>query len=372
MKPLKVAVIGAGHLGKIHARILKALPAFELVAVVDPSESQRREVAEAYGAWPCVHFGEILGRVDAAVVATPTRKHHEVGVQLLQHGIHTFIEKPLAASVVEADELVQVAREHGAVLQTGHVERYNPAFLHVQDECIEPKYIEASRTSAFKFRSTDIGAVLDLMIHDIDLVLSLVRSPLKHVAAVGVSVFGQYEDIANARLQFENGCVANLNASRASYEAIRSMQVWNERCFTSLNFATRSGTIVRPHVSLVERQFSLSALTPEQVERLKDHLFEDLLPIEHFQAAARDQITAELDDFASSILHGHEPRVTGEHGREALVVARQVLDAIAAHRWDGRQDGRVGPLVAPAPHLLKGPHWRMAGAPRPAEWREAG
>jgi predicted dehydrogenase len=372
MKPLKVAVIGAGHLGRIHARILKSLPNFDLAAIVDPVESLRREVAEMYDAWPCVHFGEVLGRVDAAVIATPTRKHHEVGVQLLKHGIHLFVEKPLAASVAEADELIQTAREQRLVLQTGHVERFNPAFTHVQAECYEPKYIEACRTSSFKFRSTDIGAVLDLMIHDIDLVLTLVRSPLRQVDAIGISVFGQYEDVANARLQFENGCVATLNASRASYEAARTMQIWNERSFAAIDFATRSGTIVRPHDSLLERRFSLASLTPDQVERLKDHLFEDLLPLEHFQAPAQDQITLELEDFSASILEGRPPRVTGEHGREALVVAQRVLDSLAAHRWDGKHEGRTGPHAIPSRHVLQGPHWRMAGAPQPVEWREAG
>lgn len=372
MKPLKVAVIGAGHLGKIHARILKTLPQFEFVAVVDPGEAARREIAEQYGVWPCVHYGEVLGRVDAAIVATPTRRHCEVGIELLRNGVHLFIEKPLAASVTEADELILAARMHGAVLQTGHVERFNPAFEQVLPECHEPKYIEACRTSGFKFRSTDIGVVLDLMIHDIDLVLSLVRAPLRRVDAVGVSVFGQFEDIANARLHFDNGTVATLNASRASYQAIRKMQIWSERSFAAIDFASRAGTIVRPHDSLLERRFAVDELTPGQVDRLKDHLFEDLLPIEHFQAPARDQITAELADFADSILTGKAPRVTGDHGREALVVAQRVLDSIAEHDWDGRREGRVGPHAVPARHVLTGPHWKMSPARQPHRWREAG
>jgi predicted dehydrogenase len=371
MNQLKVAVVGAGHLGRIHARLLSTLPAFQLVAVVDPVEGNRRSVAEAHGIWPCVHYGEILGRVDAAVIATPTRRHHEVAAQLLANGIHLLIEKPITASIAEADELIDLARRHGAVLQVGHVERFNPAFMHAQSECFDPKYIEAVRTSAFKFRSTDIGVVLDLMIHDIDLALALVRSPLRNVEAVGVSVFGDAEDIANARLSFDNGAVVTLSASRASYEAKRQVQVWSERGFASLDLASRSGTMVRPHRSIIERTFSVAQLTSEQVERLKDHLFDDLLPIEHFQAPAHDQITAELEDFADSIQRGRAPQVSGEQGREALVVAEKILESIAAHSWDGHHVGRVGPQVAPTGHVLRGPHWGKSPARSATTWRQA-
>lgn len=362
MKPIKIALVGAGHLGKIHARILATLAQFELAAVVDPVEANRREIAESYGARPCIHFGEALGRVDAAVIATPTRKHAEVGAQLLRHGIHLLIEKPLAATTLEADELIETARTHGAVLQVGHVERFNPALAQILPDCQNPKYIEACRTSAFKFRSTDIGVVLDLMIHDIDVVLSLVRSRVTRVDALGASVFGQFEDIANARLTFENGCVATLNASRASYQAIRKMQVWAERAFATIDFGSRAGTVVRPAESILRREFSLADLSGEDVNRLKDHLFEDLLPIEHFQAPAVDQITAELEDFGESIRQGRRPRVSGEQGREALAVAERILADIAAHTWDGTRDGRVGPHLLPAQEILRGPHWRMAGS----------
>jgi predicted dehydrogenase len=369
MKPIKLAVVGAGHLGRIHARIAASLPAFQLVAVVDPVAANRQQVAEAHAARPCLHYGEVLGRVDAAIVAAPTRRHHEIGMQLLRHGVHLLVEKPLAPTSAQCDELIDVARQSGALLQVGHVERFNPAFLRVQAECYDPKYVEARRTSAFTFRSTDIGVVLDLMIHDIDLLLSLVRSPLRQVDAIGIALFDQHEDIANARLSFDNGCVATLSASRASYQQLRTLHLWSDRAFFSLDLATRAGSIVRPHDAILDRRFSLAALSADQVARLKDHLFDDLLPVEHFQAPPADQITAELEDFATSIREGREPRVSGAQGREAVVVAERILQAIAAHAWDGSRQGRIGPRALPASHVLRGPHWHAAGA---ARWREAG
>jgi predicted dehydrogenase len=371
MRPLKLAVIGAGHLGRIHARIAASLPSLELVAIVDPVESARREVAQAHSARACMHYGEVLGRVDAAIVATPTQRHHEISMQLLRHGIHLLVEKPLAATTAQCDELIDTARQNGALLQVGHVERFNPAFVHLQAHCGDPKYVEACRTSAFKFRSTDIGAVLDLMIHDIDLLLTLVRSPLCRVDALGIALFDECEDVANARLSFENGCIATLSASRASYQATRRLHVWSDRGFASVDLATRSGTLVRPNAEILERRFALAQLPPQRLERLKEHLFEDLLPIEHFQAPACDQITAELEDFADSIRQGRRPRVTGEQGRDALAVAERILREIENHLWDGDRQGRIGPRALPQPSLLRGPHWN-ALAERHTRLREAG
>ncbi|MBL9123896.1 MAG: Gfo/Idh/MocA family oxidoreductase, partial [Planctomycetaceae bacterium] len=192
MRPLRLAVIGVGHLGKAHARIAAGLEEIELVGVVDPVAANRTQVAAAHGVQACAHHRELLDRIDAVVIATPTRFHHAVALDLAAHGVHLFIEKPLTATLAEADELLAVAERNGVLVQVGHVERFNPVLTGVLPQLREPKYIEACRASTFKFRSTDIGVVFDLMIHDIDLVLSLARSQVVNVEALGVSVFGEY------------------------------------------------------------------------------------------------------------------------------------------------------------------------------------
>ncbi len=227
MNRLRVAVIGAGRLGGFHAQKLAQLPEVELVGVADPVESQRSRVAAECRTAAFADYRELCGRIDAAVVAVPTRLHHALGKELLRRGIHVLMEKPLTPTAAEADELVALARRQRLVLQVGHVERFNPALAAASPHLRSPHYLEAVRASGFTFRSTDVGVVLDLMIHDLDVVLSLVRSELRRVDAMGISVLGGHEDVANARLEFANGCVAALSASRVSYEPVRHMQIWS-------------------------------------------------------------------------------------------------------------------------------------------------
>ena len=208
-----------------------------------------------------------------------------------------------------------------------------------------PKYIEATRTSGFTFRSTDIGVVLDVMIHDIDLVLSLVGELPKKIDALGISVLGGHEDVANARLEFPCGCVATLSASRVSYQQIRHMQVWSPEGFAGIDFAARSATLVQPSETLQRRQFDVDALTAEQVDYYRQHFAAEHLPQEQLAFEAVDALALEVEDFVSSIQTGRRPRVTGEAGRDALQVAESILASIEAHLWDGSRDGRVGPLA---------------------------
>lgn len=374
MKPLKTAVVGAGHLGRIHARILSGLEDFELVAVADPVESSRCEVAQTYQTEAVADFRQLVGRIDAAVVAAPTRHHHAIARELLSHGIHLLVEKPLASTRAEAEELVATARRHGALLQVGHVERFNPALAAALPHVRDPKYVEAVRRGGFTFRSTDIGVVLDLMIHDIDLTLSLVQSPVRRVEAMGVSLFGRHEDVANARLYFESGCVASLSASRASHSAARNMQIWTRRGFAGIDFAARTTSLVRPSEMLLRREFDADQLPIEEKTRLKDRFMAEHLPIEQIQAEPCDAITAELNDFAGAIRTGRAPRVTGEHGRDAIAVAERILSQIETHAWDGAADGPVGPQVLPMISPIPAPHWKLgARAPHaPGEHRQAG
>lgn len=372
--PLRLAVIGAGHLGRIHARLAVQNEGVELVGVVDPLPDARR-LAEAECSAPVLaDYHELLGRIDAAIVATPTRFHHAVGVALLEAGVHLLVEKPLATTVAEADELLEVAKRKGAVLQVGHIERFNPAWNQagVVPLVREPKYIEASRCSGYTFRSTDIGVVLDLMIHDLDLALHFANSPLSSVQALGISVLGGNEDVAQARLEFANGCVANLSASRVSFRPLRQMQVWSEHGCVTLDFATRSAIAVRPVTELLQREFDLDDVSPEARAHLKDHLFEDLLLVDRHDAPDHNALLEEQRDFVASIREQREPRVTGQQGRDVLVVAEQILQAIDGHCWDGQRGGRTGPMAMPMPPILRGPHWGRIPSSEPGKRREAG
>ena len=249
-------------------------------------------------------------------------------------------------------KLVDLARRRKVVLHVGHVERFNPAFDAAATHLGDAKYIEAVRASSFTFRSMDIGVVLDLMIHDIDLVLSLVRSPLRSVDALGVSLLGRHEDAAHARLTFADGCVANLSASRVSYEPVRKMQVWAARAYANIDFAARTTSLVRPSETLLRGEFHADRLSPEQVEHYKTHLAEEHLPREQKSYDAVDALALELDDFVASIRTGRQPRVNGQAGRDALAVAEQILASIAAHRTEGETDSLATyPRIVPAPQM---------------------
>jgi len=347
-----MAVVGAGRLGRFHAQKIAAHAEAELVAVVDPDAKNGQRVAAECGALAVADCEALPGAIDAAVVAAPTRLHHRLSLELLRRNAHLLVEKPICASRQEADELVEAARASRRVLQVGHVERFNPAFESAQTVAAKPKYIEAVRASGFTFRSTDVGVVLDLMIHDVDLVLSMVRSPLQRVEALGTAVLGGHEDLANARLHFECGCVATLSASRVSYEPARRMQVYSADGFAAVDFATRTATLVRPSETLRRGQFDVDALTAAETEHYKEHLFEEHLPREQTEHAAVDALAAELDDFVQSILAPRQPRVSGEAGRDALAVAEQILDAIAAHASGAAESPVAVPHPSiPAPHF---------------------
>ncbi len=352
---LNIAVIGAGHLGKFHARLLAKMPGVNLVGVADPIAPARDALAAECNTRAIADYRELVGQIDAAVIAVPTKYHHLVSLSLIEQGIHLLVEKPITSTLAEADELIAAAKRKNVVLQVGHIERFNPALASVLPHLDQPRYIEAARHSGYTFRSTDVGVVLDLMIHDIDLVLSLVRSPVKHVDAIGTAVLGPHEDVAQTRLTFHNGCVANLSASRVSYLPARQMQIWSRDVYASVDFATRGATLVRPGKSLIDGTFRGDDLSAAEKQHLKDHLFEDLLPTEKFTAEASNAMLDELTDFTISIQTGRLPRVTGEHGRQALAVAYQVLDSIDQHKWDD-----AGLPVGAAPSILRGPHWDRA------------
>jgi predicted dehydrogenase len=286
----------------------------------------------------------------------------------LSLGIHLLVEKPLAGSLEQADQLVEAARAAGLVLQVGHVERFNPALEAALPHLVRPKYIEAVRASGYTFRSTDVGVVLDLMIHDLDIALALAGSELVDVQALGISIMGRHEDMAQTRLTFANGCVANLSASRTSYEPCRRMQVYCPRAFAAIDFANRTAKLVVPHEQLLERRLDIEHLQAEAREHYRQHLFRDLLPLSDLAAGESNPLLEEQRDFVAAIRHGAEPRVSGVAGRTALAAAERILQCIARHNWEG---------TAAAPHLvgpLARPHHEVVPEEQPAShpYRQAG
>ncbi|TWT36248.1 Dehydrogenase [Posidoniimonas corsicana] len=348
----RIAVVGAGHLGRFHAKLSAGIDQLDLVAVADPSESHRTAVAAEASTRPVADYRELIGQIDAAVVATPTVLHFEIVKQLLDAGVHVLCEKPLTPTLGEANELVAAADASGAVLQVGHVERFNPAVGLAAPRLRDPRLIRTTRTSGYTFRSTDIGAVLDLMIHDIDLVLSLVHSPVVSVQAMGLSVLGDNEDMVTAQLTFENGCVAQLNASRVSFQLERTMQAYTSHGYVGVDFNTRQATFVEPREDVLRRGFHVGSLTGDEKDHLKANLFDELLVKTTEEAPPINAIEEELKDFAHAITTGSAPRVTGADGRDAVGVAEQILQKVEEHRWDGNAEGRHGAFATPAMPVL--------------------
>jgi predicted dehydrogenase len=354
MKPLRLAVIGAGHLGRIHARLAAAAPEIELVAVADPVEASRDSVAQEAKTQAVADYRTLIGQIDSAIVASPTSTHHAIGTELLNAGVPLLIEKPLATNATEAGDLATLARKKGLVLQVGHVERFNSALHAVSADVRDPKYIEATRTSGYTFRSTDIGVVLDMMIHDLDIVLSLANSTVEDVQALGVSVLGGHEDMATARLTFANGCVANLSASRVSFQQQRTMTVFTSRGHASINFATHEATIVKPREDVLRREFRVEQLSSSDRAYWKEHLFDQLLVRTQCNTQPVNAIQEEQRDFVESIRERRSPRVDGAAGYNAVAVAEMILERIAEHAWDGTSSGRRGPFAMPALPIIAG------------------
>lgn len=346
---LRTAVIGVGALGRHHARILSELPNNELVAVIDSNSDQGQSVAEACDTSWHSDCNSILDSVDAVSVVVPTVAHLAVAKQFLQRGVHVLVEKPITASVSEARTMVQLAADNNCVLQVGHIERFNPAMVTAGTTCANPKYIRAERVSPYTFRSTDIGVVLDLMIHDIDLVLSMVNSPIDSVEAFGVSVFGQNEDIAQARLRFRNGCIADLTASRVNPQPARTMQVWHENGCTNVNFADRQVTGFNPTNALRNGEhLATNPTTIEERGQLMKTVFGRFIETNDLPVSDADALTAELSEFIECCSTKQQPSVSGADGLAAIEAADLILQNIAAHCWDGTPAGRVGPVFTPS------------------------
>jgi predicted dehydrogenase len=349
MARLRLAVIGVGHLGREHARILAGLPGVELAGVADTNSDQAEAVARRLSTQAYRDHVPLLSEIDGAIIAVPTLYHHAVASDFLRRGVPILVEKPLASNLEQAEELVALASRHGTLLQVGHVERFNPAFEDLARRPLQPKFVTCQRLGVFSGRSLDIGAVLDLMIHDLDLVAALVQAPVRQVEAVGVSILGGQEDVAHARLVFENGCLANLTANRLSNAPLRQMSVWGPEGYANVDYARRRLTLIQAAEPLRWLRQNVGQLEPPQLALLKNELFGRHLQVLKLHHNAGDQLTHELMDFVRSVQTGGRPRVTGEDGRDAVALAMRILDSLQVHQWEGNSAGPIGPLDLPPP-----------------------
>ncbi|MFY7948676.1 MAG: Gfo/Idh/MocA family oxidoreductase [Gemmatimonas sp.] len=331
-RKLRIGVVGVGHLGKHHARLLKALDC-ELVAVADPTEAARDFATATYGVPAFADHRELIGRVDAVSVVVPTKLHREVASDFLRNGVDVLVEKPIARTAADGQALVDLAREHGRVLQVGHVERFNPALRGIAAIGESARYIESHRLAPFSFRSTDIGVVLDLMIHDLDLVLALVKSRIVSVEAFGGAVFTPAEDMASAIIKFENGAVAHLTANRVALKPMRKMRVFSKEGYASLDFQTAQGMVVKKAPGWDFQQLDVERLDRAQMGDLWKFVFDGLLQVENMQLDSGNPLQEELSDFLRCVRTRERPIVSGEDGVAAVAAAEMVLAAIGKNRW---------------------------------------
>jgi len=332
MKRVRVAVVGVGHLGKHHARLYKTLPGATLVGVCDSDAARAAAVAKEYATEAISDFTALFGRVDAVSVSVPTVGHHAVAKEFLARGVACLVEKPMTKTIAEGEELVSLARAKKATLQVGHIERFNPAFRAIEGVIKRPRFIEIHRLSPFRFRSTDIDVVYDLMIHDLDIVLSLVRSKVVRLDAVGVSLLFGSEDIANARLEFENGCVANITSSRISDKAMRKIRLFSDEGYASIDTGEKSARFYKTTPQLGE---ALAKLPKDREPSIGDiaAIPREFYDIREIAVPNEEPLANELASFIDCVAADREPVVTGEDGLAALRLAEQVLAEIRTHRW---------------------------------------
>ncbi len=307
-KKISVAVIGVGHLGQHHARVYTEIKDAELVGVSDINEKTGKKIARSCGVDFYKDYTSLIDKVQAVSIVTPTVTHYEVGMKFLQNGVNVMIEKPITNDPERAAKLIKTAEENSCILQVGHIEQFNAAVKKVREYVQNPRFIEANRLSKFPARSLDIGVVMDLMIHDIDIILSFVNSEVKSINSIGASVFSDKEDIANCRLSFENGCVANITASRISYKTERKFRVFESDRYISLDYESQNFIVYKKKKDKIISPGGIETITPliEKTESLKE----------------------ELKDFISCVREKRQPTVSGHHGLTALELALKITRQI--------------------------------------------
>jgi predicted dehydrogenase len=316
---LKIGVLGAGHLGKIHLRLLNQSSKYELVGFYDPNSENAQKVSAEFGYRKFDTIEELIENVDVVDIVTPTLSHYDCAVMAIKKGKHIFLEKPISNTVAEAEHIISLAKEYNVKGQVGHVERFNPAFISVKDKINNPMFIETHRLAEFNPRGTDVPVVLDLMIHDIDAILSVVKSKVKEVHASGVSVISDSPDIANARIEFENGCVANVTSSRISMKNMRKARFFQKDAYISVDYLDKICEVVKmKDVPEVPGDFDMILQNAEGVRKQ--------IYFDNPEVSPNNAILDELETFADAINNNTTPIVTLEDGTEALRIAYRIID----------------------------------------------
>jgi len=321
-------------MGALHARVYSQLPDSRLTAVVDTDAARAHSLAQQYGCEALTDPKDLLGRVDAVTISTPTAAHYPLAKLFLENRIPVLIEKPLASTVEEGRQIVELARRTQTVVAVGHSERCNPVVQAMKRLKIEPRFIEADRVSPYPFRSSDVGVVLDVMIHDIDIILSLARSPVCQVEAVGVNVIADHEDICNARLIFENGCIANITASRLALKTERKVRVFSRQAYLSVDYFRKEGIIIKtdPNIDVISWIRERQKAGDFDFSQVK---WTELLQIEHLDITESEPLRVEQEAFLRAVLNpGQRPEVTAEEGLAALECADRILQKVRQHRWN--------------------------------------
>ena len=309
MKKLRVGVVGVGYLGKFHAEKYARMDDVDLVGIVDINRLEAEDVAKKVNTKAYFNYQDLFGKVDAVSIVVPTPAHFTVTKDFLENDIDVLIEKPMTTTLEEADELIRFSKSRGVIIQVGHLERFNPAVVALQDIVKKPMFIESHRLSIFKDRGTDVSVVLDLMIHDIDIILNFVRSEIDSIRAAGVSVISGHVDVANARLEFINGCVANVTASRISTKNERKIRLFQKDAYISVDFANQGITVI------------------QQNGKIEDGLIPGM-DIKQLSFAKGDALEDELKSFVKAVVSREAPEVTGQMGRDALRIALSIMDQI--------------------------------------------
>lgn len=330
----RVAVVGVGHLGKFHARIYTENPRSQLVCIVDPNGERARELAAELGCDAYEDVAQLPADLDAVSIAVPTVLHAKVAIPLLERGIPCLIEKPLASSVEEARAIDAAARRGKTFVAVGHVERFQPGLRRVREMHLSPRFIECHRLAPFSFRSLDVGVVHDLMIHDLDLVLDLVGSPVASFDAAGGAILTEKEDLASVRLIFENGARANVTASRASMSPMRRFRMFSSEGYVSLDFTKNYGVVIQKGPEWEAGRAALREVNPMVLAMQKDWIEKRVLKVSELDLAGLDRpLQAELDDFLHAVQEGRKPEVSGEEGLRALELAERIVAQIESQRW---------------------------------------
>ncbi len=340
MTPLPVAVVGAGHMGRHHVRIYSGMPGVKLVAVVDADLDRARALAEPLGVPAAESLHPGLGAVAAVSVAVPTTQHLAVARPLIERGLGVLIEKPLAPTGDEAAEIAELARRCGAIVQVGHTERFNPAVRAAERLGIRPQFVETHRISPFTFRSADVGVVLDMMIHDIDIVLHLLKRNVQHVHAVGVSVLSRHEDIANARVLFDGGAVGSLTASRLALKTERKLRIFSDNAYVSLDYQARHGIAITKDRNLDVLKLARER-NVEDLSQLAGMDFGKMVHVEPLTIENKDALRDELETFTDCVRHRKPPPVSADDGVRAVRLAEQIVGALRSHAWQGVERGRI-------------------------------